>query len=60
MLYQKSFTYCKNITIFVTVHMEDINKAGGVSAVMHEMVKEEMIFFLDNLTVTGETLKKRE
>ena len=42
-----------------TVHMEDINKAGGVSAVMHEMSKKEMIFFLDNLTVTGETLKER-
>ena len=39
--------------------MEDINKAGGVSAVMHEMSKEEMIFFGIISTVTGETLKER-
>ncbi len=42
-----------------TVHMEDINKAGGVSAVMHEMSKRGDDILLDNLTVTGETLKER-
>ncbi|AXK48188.1 dihydroxy-acid dehydratase [Aliarcobacter trophiarum LMG 25534] len=42
-----------------TVHMEDINKAGGVSAVMHEMSKRGDDILLDNLTVTGETLKDR-
>ena len=40
-----------------TVHMEDINKAGGVSAVMHEMSKRGDDILLDNLT--GETLKER-
>jgi dihydroxy-acid dehydratase len=38
--------------------MQDIDKAGGVSAVMHEMDKRGEVL-LDNLTVTGETLKER-
>jgi len=42
-----------------TVHMEDINKAGGVSAVMHEMKKRGEDILLDNPTVTGESLYER-
>jgi len=42
-----------------TVHMEDINKAGGVSAVMHEMTKRGEGILLDNLTITGESLYER-
>ena len=42
-----------------TVHMQDIDKAGGVSAVMHEMSKRGDDILLDNLTVTGETIKER-
>jgi len=42
-----------------TVHMEDINRAGGVSAVMHEMKKRGEDILLDNLTVTGESLYER-
>jgi len=42
-----------------TVHMEDIHKAGGVSAVMNEMRKRGEDILLDNLTVTGETLIER-
>lgn len=42
-----------------TVHMEDINKAGGVSAVMHEMSKRGDDILLDNLTITGESLYER-
>ena len=42
-----------------TVHMEDINKAGGVSAVMKETSKRGDILKLDNLTVTGETMGER-
>ena len=41
-----------------TVHMQDIDRAGGVSAVMHEMNKRGDIL-IDNLTITGETLKER-
>ncbi len=42
-----------------TVHMEDINRAGGVSAVMHEMSKRGEDILADNLTITGESLKER-
>jgi len=42
-----------------TVHMQDIDKAGGVSAVMKEMSKRGDDILLDNLTITGETLKER-
>ncbi len=41
-----------------TVHMQDIDKAGGVSAVMHEMDKRGDIL-IENLTITGETIKER-
>lgn len=42
-----------------TVHMQDIDKAGGVSAVMHEMSKRGDDILLDNLTITGETIFER-
>jgi dihydroxy-acid dehydratase len=42
-----------------TVHMEDINKAGGVSAVMHEMKKRGDDILLDNPTIMGDTLYER-
>jgi dihydroxy-acid dehydratase len=42
-----------------TVHMEDINKAGGVNAVMNEMSKRGDDILLDNLTVTGETVLEK-
>src|SRR5690606_23564310 len=39
-----------------TVHMEDINKAGGVNAVMKEMKKRGTDVLKDNLTISGEML----
>jgi len=42
-----------------TVHMEDINKAGGVNAVMHEMMKRGDDILLDNLSISGETLYEK-
>ncbi|MEY3089757.1 MAG: dihydroxy-acid dehydratase [Pseudomonadota bacterium] len=42
-----------------TVHMEDINKAGGVNAVMHEMMKRGKDILIDNLSVSGETLYEK-
>jgi dihydroxyacid dehydratase/phosphogluconate dehydratase len=36
--------------------MEDINRAGGVNAVMKEMTKRGDDVLLDNLTIGGETL----
>lgn len=43
-----------------TVHMEDINSAGGVSAVMKEITKRgNDVLALDNLTIEGETIGER-
>lgn len=42
-----------------TVHMEDINRAGGVNAVMKEMTKRGDDVLLDNLTIGGETLYEK-
>ncbi|MEA3354303.1 MAG: dihydroxy-acid dehydratase [Campylobacterota bacterium] len=43
-----------------TVHMQDIDKAGGVNAVMHEMDKrDENGVLIDNLTIMGDTIKQR-
>ena len=43
-----------------TVHMEDINRAGGVGAVMKEIAKRDNgSMYLDNLTVTGQTIAER-
>jgi len=41
-----------------TVHMEDINKAGGVSAVMREMNSRGDVL-IDNPTITGESIYER-
>ncbi len=41
-----------------TVHMEDINTAGGVSAVIKEISKRGDVI-ADNLTITGESLLTR-
>jgi len=43
-----------------TVHMEDINRAGGVSAVMKEITKRgNDVLALENLTIEGETIGER-
>ncbi len=42
-----------------TVHMEDINTAGGVNAVMKEMTKRGDNVLLDNLTITGATVLEK-
>ena len=43
-----------------TVHMKDIDDAGGVNAVMKEVSNRgEDILYLDALTITGETLGER-
>lgn len=41
-----------------TVHMQDIDKAGGVSAVMAEMNRRGDVL-LDNPTITGESIVER-
>ena len=42
-----------------TVHMEDINTAGGVNAVMKEMTKRGDDVLIDNLTITGESILEK-
>ncbi|MFA6760536.1 MAG: dihydroxy-acid dehydratase [Sulfuricurvum sp.] len=42
-----------------TVHMEDINNAGGVNAVMNELRKRGGLLHLDNPTISGESLEDR-
>jgi dihydroxy-acid dehydratase len=43
-----------------SVHMEDINSAGGVSAVMKEITKRgNGVLALDNLTIEGESVGER-
>lgn len=39
-------------------HMQDLNEAGGISAVMHELAKKN-ILHLDTLTIEGGTLGDR-
>lgn len=42
-----------------TVHMDDINRAGGVNAVMKEVSRRGGVLHLDAMMVTGETLGER-
>ena len=42
-----------------TVHMEDINMAGGVSAVMKEISKRGDVLYLDNPTIEGQSIGQR-
>lgn len=37
-------------------HMEDIHRAGGISAILKELSKKEGALHLDRITVTGKTL----
>jgi len=43
-----------------TVHMEDIHKAGGMSAVMKEISRRsDTVLYLDNPVIEGGTIKER-
>ncbi len=37
-------------------HLEDVDRAGGISAILHELSKKPGVLHLDQLTVTGKTL----
>ncbi|PWK13062.1 dihydroxy-acid dehydratase [Tumebacillus permanentifrigoris] len=39
-------------------HMEDIDRAGGISAILHEMSKKDGVLHLDRITATGQTLRE--
>jgi dihydroxy-acid dehydratase len=38
------------------VHVQDVHRAGGVSAILRELARREGILHLDQMTVTGQTL----
>ena len=42
-----------------TVHMEDVHRAGGLSAVMHEVARRADVLRARALTVSGETIGDR-
>ncbi len=37
-------------------HMEDVDRAGGIGAIMHELTKRPGLLHTDTVTVTGKTL----
>ncbi|WP_018130645.1 dihydroxy-acid dehydratase [Effusibacillus pohliae] len=39
-------------------HMEDVHRAGGISAILKELSKKEGTLHLDRITVTGKTLRE--
>lgn len=55
-LSQKVPYICKVSPATKEVHMEDVDTAGGISAILNEVSKVEGILKLERLTVTGKTL----
>jgi dihydroxy-acid dehydratase len=51
-------TICKVAPSRPDVHIEDLHRAGGVSAIIRETAKRTNLY-LDALTITGETLGER-
>jgi len=47
---------CKVSPATKNVHMEDVDRAGGISAIMNELSKLDGVLELDERTVTGETI----
>jgi dihydroxy-acid dehydratase len=47
---------CKVSPASPDVHIEDVHRAGGISAILNELSRREGILFLDEMTVTGKTL----
>ncbi|MCH7826620.1 MAG: dihydroxy-acid dehydratase [Bacteroidetes bacterium] len=47
---------CKVSPSVPNVHMEDVDAAGGISAILKELSKKENLLDLSTLTVTGKTL----
>ncbi len=47
---------CKVSPATKNVHMEDVDRAGGISAILKELSKKEGLLDLSRITVTGKTL----
>ena len=57
-LSRKTPYLCKVSPATRDVHMEDVDRAGGISAILNELSKKENLLNLDCLTVTGQSLGK--
>ena len=57
-LSRKTPYLCKVSPATRDVHMEDVDRAGGISAILSELSKKDNLLNLDCLTVTGESLGK--
>ncbi|MBC8344409.1 MAG: dihydroxy-acid dehydratase [Candidatus Marinimicrobia bacterium] len=55
-LAKKTPYICKVSPATKDVHMEDVDRAGGISAILNELSKKENLLHLDCQTVTGLTL----
>ncbi len=47
---------CKVSPARPDVHIQDVHRAGGVSAILRELARREGVLHLDQMTVTGQTL----
>ena len=47
---------CKVSPATREVHMEDVDRSGGISAILNELSKKNNVLHLDQITVTGKTL----
>jgi dihydroxy-acid dehydratase len=47
---------CKVSPAAPDVHIEDVHRAGGISAILNELAKKPGVLHLDCMTVTGKTL----
>ncbi len=55
-LAKKTPYICKVSPATKDVHMEDVDRAGGISAILNELSKKENLLQLDCPTVTGQSL----
>ena len=47
---------CKVSPATKTVHIQDVDAAGGISAILHELSQRDHLLYPDCITVTGKTL----
>lgn len=55
-LSRKTPYLCKVSPATDRVHMEDVHKAGGISAILKELSRVDDLLYLDRPTITGKTL----
>ncbi len=55
-LSRKTPYLCKVSPATDRVHMEDVHRAGGISAILNELSRMDGLLYLDRPTITGKTL----